>query len=91
VTAIALVALQDRASEAANQRSLEALEGMLADNASGLTLSWSILCFLLYGHDIGSLHERLVRRYAETGFLGETRSIALALIALQEETHWLRV
>jgi hypothetical protein len=91
VTALALVALQDRASEAAVQRSLEALDGMLAGHASGLTLSWSILCFLLHGRDVGGLRERLVRRYDETGLLGETRSIALALIALQGATQWLRV
>jgi hypothetical protein len=91
VTAVALIALQDRASEPLSQRSLAALEAMLDESASGLTLSWSILSLLLHGREVRSHRELLARRYAASGFLDEIRAIALALLALGGRVEALRL
>lgn len=91
VTAVALIALQDRASEPASQRSLAALETMLDETASGLALAWSILSLLLHGREVRTQHELLARRYADSGFLDEARSMALALLAIGGRVEALRV
>ncbi len=80
-TAIALIALQDHQTAEANQLSLQALQHMLTDVESGLTLSWVILCFALYGQDVATWQQRLARTYDKTGFLGDTKTMALALLA----------
>jgi hypothetical protein len=80
-TAIALIALHDRQTAEANQLSLQALQHMLSDVDSGLTLGWTILCFALYGQDVATLQQRLARTYDKTEFLGETKTMALALLA----------
>jgi hypothetical protein len=90
-TAQALIALQDHSFEPANQLSLKALEKMLAENHSGLALGWGCLCFALYGRDISSWVARLEKSYAETEFLGETKSIALALLAVSGGAEVFRV
>jgi len=90
-TALALLALQDRAVAEAHRLSLLALQRMAAGVESGLALSWSIICGAAYGRDTGEWIERLVRAYAATGFLGETRSIALALLALSGGHRLFRV
>ena len=80
-TAIVLIALQDRQTAEANQLSLQALQHMLTDVESGLTLGWAILCFTLYGQDVATWQQRLARTYDKTGFLGDTKTMALALLA----------
>ena len=72
---------------AADQTQLAILEGMLADNESGLALSLAILCFRLYDRPTGALEERLVERLDEVVAYGETRSIALSAMALDHTTH----
>jgi hypothetical protein len=91
VTAVALIALQGHAKREENQMSLRALKKMLDETDSGLSLSWSILCLSLYGEETAGLRQRLGRRYQETGFLGETKSIALALLALGKGAEVFRV
>ena len=83
-TAVALIALQDYQTTEANQLSLQALRHLLAQVESGLTLSWSILCFVLYDQDVSEWQKLLARNYEKTGFLGETKSVALALLASSE-------
>jgi hypothetical protein len=90
-TAIALIALQDHHTAEANQQSLRALRSMLTHVQSGLTLSWSILCFALYGEDISEWQALLTSNYEKTGFLGETKTLALALLASQRDTTVFRV
>jgi hypothetical protein len=80
-TAIALIALQDRQTAESNQLSLQALQHMLSDVDSGLTLGWTLLCFALYEQDVATLQQRLARTYDKTEFLGETKTMALALLA----------
>ena len=48
------------------------------------SLAWATLCFLAYGEDVAPWRARLVARYARTAFLGETKAVALALLALSD-------
>lgn len=80
-TAITLIALQGYRDDERNRVSLAALKRMLVDAASGLGLSWSMLCLRLHGDDVSSLLRRLADAHTKTAFLGETRSVALALVA----------
>ena len=90
-TALALLALQDYQAAEANRLSLLALQRMVAGVESGLTLSWSIISAAAYGRATDEWIRRLARTYAATGFLGETRSIALALLALSGGHRLFRV
>ena len=82
-TAIALIALQNNRTTDTNQQSLSALRKMLTQVQSGLALSWSILCLALYGEEVSEWRQLLVRNYEQSGFLGETKTLALALLASQ--------
>ena len=64
---------------------------MLPQVESGLTLSWSILCFSLYGEDGAVWKKVLARNYETMGFLGETKTMALALLALGNGAKVLRI
>lgn len=90
-TALALIALQDNPHTSANQKSLEILEKSLNDTRSGLALSWSIICFQLYGRAVGTWRQLLVERFDETKFLGETKSLALAVLASMDRRRFFRV
>jgi hypothetical protein len=85
-TALALMALHHLERNEAIRQSLERLDGMLQSNDSGLTLSLAILCYRLYGKDSSPLAARLEQRFEATRFLGETRTLALAALALAD-TH----
>jgi hypothetical protein len=80
-TAITLVALQNRRNDERNRAGLAALKRMLGDAASGLGLSWCILCLRIHGDDVSSWLRRLADIHAKTAFLGETKPVALALLA----------
>ena len=82
VTAEALIALQDRAAKEANQKSLRALENMMREAPSGTALSWGVLCLALYNRDVEEWKKILVKSFEKTRFLGETKALALALLAL---------
>ena len=85
ITAVALIALQDRQAESANQLSWQALLRMLVQTKSGLTLSWAIICAALYSLETSESRMLLTKSYEQTGFLDETKSISLALLALVDE------
>jgi hypothetical protein len=56
-----------------------------------LALALTVICFSLYGQD-GAKHKRaLEQRFAKTQFLGETKSLALAILALGEGARYFRV
>jgi hypothetical protein len=82
VTALALLALAEHRQREANQRSLRVLRGLLDRVDSGLALAWATLCFSAYGEDVTLWRQRLLERYARTAFLGETKVVALAVLAL---------
>jgi hypothetical protein len=80
-TAIALIALQDQ-PPARNDRSLQALRRLVDDpHSSGLALALGAICLSLYGADAESWRRRLVDTYNRSRFLGETRTLSLALLA----------
>jgi hypothetical protein len=91
VTAVALIALQDRARSEANKTSLRALDVMMRESPSGTALSWGILCLTLYNQEVGDWKKILVKNFEKTRFLGETKAVALALLALGNGASLFRV
>ena len=91
VTAIALISLQDHATAEANRQSMRALQEMLKDVHSGLALSWSVICLSLYGQDTTKWKELLAQDFEKTRFIGETKSIALSVLALSDGAKYFRV
>jgi Squalene-hopene cyclase C-terminal domain len=90
-TAIALIALQNRQNAEKIQGSFAALENALSTGESGLALSWSVLCYELYGRDSANLKKRLIRGLETTGFLGECKSLALYILALADGAKYFRI
>lgn len=91
VTAVALIALQDRATNEANQTSLRALDVMMQESASGTALSWGILCLTLYNQDVREWKKILVKNFEKTRFLDETKAVALALLAFGNGASLFRI
>jgi hypothetical protein len=91
VTAVALIALQDRTTSEANQKSLRALDAMMREAASGTALGWGILCLTLYHRDVREWKEILVKNFEKTRFLGETKAVALALLVFGNGASLFRV
>lgn len=87
ITALALIALQDHPAQEANRLGLAALERMLAETPSGLTLSWGILCLSLYAREVKRWRALLRRSYERTRFLHETPVMALALLASSDDSR----
>jgi hypothetical protein len=90
-TAIALIALQNRLELAENRLSLAALHDALNVVDSGLALSWSVLCYDIYGCDSENLRKRLMSGFERTGFLGENKSLALYILALTNGARYFRI
>ena len=90
-TALALIATQDRRERKENQVSLRLLNEMALKADSGLALGWASICFSLYGQDGAALKNALVQRFAKTQFLGETKALALAVLALGDGARHFRV
>jgi hypothetical protein len=91
VTAVALIALQDRTTSEANQKSLHVLDAMMREAASGTALGWGILCLTLYNQDVRKWKKILVKNFEKTRFLGETKAVALALLAFGNGASLFRV
>ena len=83
-TAVALIALQDRREDGRQRAGLAVLRRLLREAQSGFALSWSILCLRVHGEDAAALTGRLAEIHASRRFLGETRSTALALLAVAD-------
>jgi hypothetical protein len=81
-TALALIALQNHASQPENQRSLDYLVTALPEEKSALSLCFSGLCLDLYGHEWRQLLPRLKTLFLETGFFGNLKTKSLALLLL---------
>ena len=88
---MALIALQDRARSEANQTSLRALDVMMREALSGTALGWGMLCLRLYNQDVGEWKRILVKNFEKTRFLGETKGVALALLAFGNGASLFRV
>jgi Squalene-hopene cyclase N-terminal domain len=91
VTAVALIALQDRAANEANQASLRALDGMMREAATGIALGWGIICLTIYNQDVREWKKVLVKAFEKTRFLGETKATALGLLAFGNGASLFRV
>jgi hypothetical protein len=91
VTAVALIALQNHSERQENQMSLKKLGEMAINTASGLALSWSVICFKLYRQDAAALTSLLAERFVKTKFLGETKTLALAVLAMGDGADYFRV
>ena len=81
-TALALIALQRDAANPLNRESLQLLPRLMATAGSGLALGWGSLCLELYGVDASEWRQQLAARYAMSQSLGNTKTVALALLAL---------
>jgi hypothetical protein len=91
ITAIALIALQDRSGEPANRESLQTLRKTAAEANSGLASAWAAICLNLYGQETRDWEARIDQRFTETRFLGETKTVALALLAHNGKTNPFRI
>ena len=91
ITALALIALQDHKERNDNRVSLRALSKMAETTDSGLALGWATICLSVYGKDISELRKRLDQKFARTKFLGETKPVALAILASEDGARLLRV
>ena len=91
VTAVALIALQDQTTSAVNQKSLRVLDAIMRETASGTALGWGILCLTLYNQDVQEWKEILEKSFEKTRFLDETKTVALALLALGNGASLFRV
>ena len=91
ITALALIALQNHPEAEANRKSLQSLTQNLGGVDSGLALSWSIICFSLYGENVSRWRELLAQKFEKTQFLGETKTLALSLLALADGDRFFRM
>ena len=91
ITALALIALQNHKERSENQVSLRVLSKTAAITDSGLALGWSSICLALYGHDNSELRKRLEEKFVKTKFLGETKAIALSILAAGDRSRLFRV
>ena len=90
-TALALIALQDHHNRPANRQSLEALQTMLKDVHTGLALSWSIICLSLYGEETKKWKDLLAQAFQQTHFLGETKNVALSILAMEDGAKFFKI
>jgi hypothetical protein len=91
VTALALIALQDRAKNEGNQISLKALNAMIREGSSGMALSWGTVCMELYGEDVRQLKNSIAENFQKTGFLGEIKTLALSVLAFSSGAKLFRI
>jgi hypothetical protein len=84
VTAVALIALQDHRGIEPNNAGVRALQMMLKDVDSGFALSLGTVCLSLYGYDVAEWRRKLISNFEKTGFLAESKTLALYLLAFNE-------
>ena len=91
VTAVALIALQDHRLNPANRESVSALRKMMQETDSGLALCWGAICLSIYGDETSGWKRQIEKRFQTTGFLGETKTLALALVASADHVKAFRL
>lgn len=84
-TALALLALHDVEDYPARERGLQVLDRLVSVTGSGLALSLAALCRRALNMDPAALLQQAANRFDETGFLDETRVIALAVLAGRDD------
>jgi len=86
-TALALLALQRNPRDPAIEDGFRALDRLMDARASGLALGLGALARRAWQLDPGPWTARLATRFAATGFLGETRSIAFGAMAVAQGSN----
>ena len=84
-TAIALLAMQDRAAEPSVQRSLIYLEQQGLSERSGLSMALAALALRLHGRDTDAIGNALIQQLPVTTALENTAAVAAALYSLQPD------
>jgi len=56
-----------------------------------LALCWAAVCLNVYGQDNSDFQRQIEKRFAAAAFLGETKSLALAVIALGGKVNPFRI
>jgi hypothetical protein len=90
-TALALIALHDTPSPEVTGTSLQRLRELTAGRNSMLVLALSILALRLHGEDVASMRAALRDRLGSTNVSGDIRALALALLALDDDTPYFQV
>jgi hypothetical protein len=83
-TALALIALHDSRDDTLTGTGLRRLQDLLHEQRSTLALALSCLCLRLYTHDPAQLRTELSQRL-RSDRVPDTRSLALALLALDQQ------
>lgn len=90
-TALALIALHDSPSDHVTGASIARLHDMLATNRSALVLALAALALRLYGEDVAPLRAQLHERLRSGQDVDDVRTLALILLALDEDSLHFRV
>jgi hypothetical protein len=90
-TALALIALHDTPSPEVTGTSLQRLRELTAGRNSMLVLALSILALRLHGEDVTPMRDSLLDRLGSTNVSGDIRALALALLALDDDTPYFQV
>jgi hypothetical protein len=87
-TALALLALQDRRSEATVTRGLDRLLGDMMSERSVMALSLAIICLRVYGRPTSRPEQHLTQlildRHLSAGYIDDVLGLSMALYALSE-------
>lgn len=86
-TAVALLSLRDRRSEAVVAKGHEYLRTHATAERSGLSLALSLLCLMTYDSDATGVRTALSNQIGTTMALGNQLAMALSLFALSVEPH----
>lgn len=90
-TAMSLIALQAYQDKPENQMSLRVLNEMIERQRSGLTLSWAIICRFVYGQHNALLKTQLLEQYEIMSYVGQTKPMALSLLAMGDPSVFFQV
>jgi hypothetical protein len=90
-TALGLIALQDVPRNELMDRSLATLRRMLEENDSVLVQSLAVLALQLFGEDVSERRSALALRLAAAPPPVQTRAVAFAALALDEDARPLEV
>ena len=86
-TAVALLALHDRAGERVVMESVDWLAAHALSERSALALSWSAVCLHVFARPTAEVIDALRRQLATTDRLGNLHARAMALHALTLDIH----
>ena len=91
VTSLALIATHDHPERRENKLSLGVLRDLTLKTDSGLALGWALICFAAYGLQDAALKHALEQRFAQSKYLEETKTLALAILALSNGARYFGV